>query len=213
MMLPERRQRAGLGDAIRHQLPRPFRSGDRLADGPSVRGAGARGRGQLRCAFLAGFDFDDARFERRPYDPVTAYAQSKTADVLLAVGISRRWAGDGITANACAPGLAHTNLSRHLDAATLQMLGAQDAHGNRLTPPHFKTPAQAAATTALLAASPLLNGVTGRYFEENQEAQVIQGDLGILAGGPDATTGFVAEWSLDPAAADRLWKHALAAIS
>lgn len=32
------------------------------------------------------FDFDDPHFERRPYDPWAAYAQSKTAGVLLAVG-------------------------------------------------------------------------------------------------------------------------------
>ncbi|MYS24214.1 NAD(P)-dependent dehydrogenase, short-chain alcohol dehydrogenase family [Streptomyces sp. DvalAA-14] len=214
MMLPERRINA-LGWEM--QLATNYLGHFALVTGlhEALRSA-ERGRVVVVSSgaqLLADFDFDDPQFERRAYDPVTAYAQSKTADVLLAVGISRRWAADGITANACAPGLAHTNLSRYLDAATLQMLGAQDTHGNRLTPPHFKTPEQAAATTTLLAASPLLEGVTGRYFEENQEAKVIQGDPGILAGGPDATTGFVAEWSLDPAAADRLWEHALTAIS
>ncbi|MFG1807641.1 SDR family NAD(P)-dependent oxidoreductase [Streptomyces sp. NPDC049040] len=161
---------------------------------------------------LAGFDFDDPQYERRTYDPLTAYAQSKTADVLLAVGISRRWAADGITANTSAPGVVHTNLARHLDAATLQALGAQDADGNRLTPSHFKTPEQGAATSALLAASPLLDGVTGRYFENNQEAEVIKGDPGILAGGPEATVGLVADWSVDPAAADRLWEYAISVV-
>lgn len=102
----------------------------------------------------AGFDFDDPQFERHPYDPFLAYAQSKTADVLLALGISRRWAKDGITANACAPGWIHTNLARHLDKATLQSLGAMDPDGNLITPDHYKTPAQGAATTVLLAASP-----------------------------------------------------------
>lgn len=73
---------------------------------------------------LTGVDFDDPQFERRPYDPIFAYAQSKTAGVLLAIGISQRWAEDGISANACAPGTIHTNLGRHLPAAALQMLGA-----------------------------------------------------------------------------------------
>jgi NAD(P)-dependent dehydrogenase (short-subunit alcohol dehydrogenase family) len=82
--------------------------------------------------------FDDPHFERRPYDPLIAYAQSKTADVLLAVGISRRWAGDGIHANSCAPGSIHTNLSRHLDTATLQVLGAMDVDGNVITPDYYK---------------------------------------------------------------------------
>ncbi|MFD0138931.1 SDR family NAD(P)-dependent oxidoreductase [Streptomyces sp. NPDC127159] len=152
----------------------------------------------------AGFDFDDPQFERRAYDPFVAYAQSKTADVLLAVGISRRWAEHGITANACAPGVIHTNLARHLDQATLQALGAIDADGNLVIPDHFKTPAQGAATTVLLAASPLLDGVTGRYFEDNQESEVVDG-------GPDVMAG-VAKWSSDPTAADRLWDYALPVV-
>ncbi|SEG57300.1 NAD(P)-dependent dehydrogenase, short-chain alcohol dehydrogenase family [Actinacidiphila yanglinensis] len=153
----------------------------------------------------AGFDFDDPQFARRPYDPFVAYAQSKTADVLLSVGISRRWAEDGIAANACAPGWIHTNLTRHLDQATMQALGAMDADGNLVTPDFFKTPAQGAATTVLLAASPLLDGVTGRYFEDNQESEVVDGGPEVMAG--------VAKWSVDPAAADRLWDQALAVVN
>ncbi|SDI59228.1 NAD(P)-dependent dehydrogenase, short-chain alcohol dehydrogenase family [Nonomuraea jiangxiensis] len=154
----------------------------------------------------APFDFDDPHFERRPYDPWVAYAQSKTADVLLAVGAARRWAGDGITANAFEPGYVHTNLQRHIDAATMRARGAMDEEGNLLMPPHFTTPEQGAATAVLLAASPLMDGVTGRFFSSaNQEAEVVQG-------GPDATTG-VATWSLNPSAADRLWHYALTATT
>ncbi|WP_432195531.1 SDR family NAD(P)-dependent oxidoreductase [Streptomyces sp. bgisy027] len=152
----------------------------------------------------AGFDFDDPQFERHPYDPFLAYAQSKTADVLLAVGISRRWARDGITANACAPGWIHTRLARHVDKATLQSLGAMDPDGNLITPDYYKTPAQGAATTVLLAASPLVDGVTGRYFEDNQESETVDG-------GPDVMAG-VATWAVDPADADRLWDYALPVI-
>ncbi len=152
----------------------------------------------------AGFDFDDPHFERRPYDPFLAYAQSKTALVLFAVGISRRWAKYGIAANSCAPGWIHTNLTRHLDTATMQALGAMDEDGSLLTPDYYKTPAQGAATTVLLAASPLLDGVTGRYFEDNQEAEVVDG-------GPEPMAG-VARWSVDPAAADRLWDLSLPVV-
>ncbi|MFG2356865.1 SDR family NAD(P)-dependent oxidoreductase [Streptomyces sp. NPDC048521] len=152
-----------------------------------------------------GFDFEDPQFERRPYDPFVAYAQSKTADVLLAVGIGRRWAEHGITANSCAPGFIHTNLTRHLDQATMQAFGAMDADGNLVTPDYYKTPAQGAATTVLLAASPLLDGASGRYFEDNQESEIVDG-------GPEPMVG-VARWSVDPAAADRLWDLALPVVS
>jgi NAD(P)-dependent dehydrogenase (short-subunit alcohol dehydrogenase family) len=213
MMLPERQVNA---QGWEMQLATNYLGHFALLTGlrTALRSAG-RGRVvtvSSGAQLLAGVDFDDPQFERRTYDPMIAYAQSKAADVLLAVGISRRWADDGITANACAPGVAHTNLSRHLDAASLQMLGAQDAAGNRLTPDHFKTPEQAAATAVLLAASPLLDGVTGRYFEENQEVETVEGGPARMAGGPAAMTGMVAEWSVDPVAADRLWEHARVAI-
>ncbi|MBU2664285.1 SDR family NAD(P)-dependent oxidoreductase [Actinoplanes bogorensis] len=152
----------------------------------------------------AGVDLDDPHFTARPYDPWVAYAQSKAAEVLLAVAISRRW--DGIAANAVAPGRIHTGLQRHLDPATMRALGAMDADGALIHPDGYKTPGQGAAGEVLLAVSPLLAGVTGRYFDEdNQEAEVV-------AGGPEPTAG-VAQWSVDPVIADRLWDLALTAVS
>ncbi|MCO8269935.1 SDR family NAD(P)-dependent oxidoreductase [Actinoplanes sp. TRM 88003] len=151
----------------------------------------------------AGVDLDDPHFEKRAYDPWVAYSQSKTAVVLLAVAIGRHL--DGVTANAMAPGSIHTNLQRHIDQATMQALGAMDDDGNLIHPDGFKTPEQGAAAEVLLAASPLLAGVTGRYFDEdNQEAAVVPG-------GPEPMMG-VAEWSVDPTTADRLWALAEEAV-
>ncbi|MGK5685520.1 SDR family NAD(P)-dependent oxidoreductase [Actinoplanes sp. URMC 104] len=150
-----------------------------------------------------GVDFDDPHFERRPYDPWVAYSQSKAAEVLLAVALSRR--DPGRTANAVNPGRIHTNLQRHLPPATMRAMGAMDDDGNLLHADGFKTPEQGAAGEVMLAASPLLRGVTGRYFDEdNQEAAVV-------AGGPEPALG-VARWSVDPDAADRLWELAEAAV-
>ena len=50
--------------------------------------------------------FDDIHFAFRLYDPGLAYGQSKTANVLFAVGANARWFGDGITVNAVNPGTA-----------------------------------------------------------------------------------------------------------
>ena len=60
--------------------------------------------------------FDDLFFARRAYDPGLAYGQSKTANVLFAVEATRRWAADGITANALMPGGIWTPLQRHWSA-------------------------------------------------------------------------------------------------
>ncbi|POX64570.1 oxidoreductase [Streptomyces sp. Ru62] len=149
------------------------------------------------------FDFDDPHFARRPYDPWTAYGQSKSAEVLFTVA-ARRWADDGITANALNPGYILTALQRHLDDDTMRAFGVMDAEGNLTPLPHYKTPAQGAATSVLLAASPLLKGVTGRYFEDNQEARVVHGD--------EEGPGGVAAHALDPRAADRLWAYAADAL-
>ncbi|MZD10499.1 SDR family NAD(P)-dependent oxidoreductase [Streptomyces sp. SID5785] len=149
------------------------------------------------------FDFADPHFTRRPYDPWTAYGRSKTAGVLLAVGVGRRM-GDGITANALNPGYILTRLQRHLDDDTMRAFGVMDADGNLTPLPFYKSPAQGAATSVLLAASPLLDGVTGRYFEDNQEARTVRGD--------EDRPGGVAGHALDPVAADRLWEVAEAAL-
>src|SRR5436190_12612290 len=79
----------------RHGRSRRSRRSLRGAERERARVVVVSSGAQLR----AGVDFDDPQFERRPYDPFGAYAQSKTAEVLLAIGISRRWAEDGISAN------------------------------------------------------------------------------------------------------------------
>ncbi|UED84179.1 SDR family NAD(P)-dependent oxidoreductase [Streptomyces profundus] len=149
------------------------------------------------------FDFADPHFEDRPYDPWAAYGQSKSADILFAVG-ARRWAADGITANALNPGYILTGLQRHVDDDTMRAFGVMDGEGRVRPLSYYKTPEQGAATSVLLAASPLLAGVTGRYFEDNQQAPTVRGD-------EDTPTG-VAAHALDPAAADQLWDYGLSAL-
>ena len=131
--------------------------------------------------------FDDLHFDFRPYDPWLAYGQSKTANVLFAVEATRRWASDGITVNALMPGAIYTNLQRHTGG-----------RGSGRTPEEwFKTTAQGAATSVLLAVSPLLDGVGGRYFVDGAEAETVDRRTGTLGG--------VARYALDPANAERLW--------
>jgi NAD(P)-dependent dehydrogenase (short-subunit alcohol dehydrogenase family) len=136
--------------------------------------------------------FEDIHFEHRPYEPFSAYGQSKTANVLFAVEGTKRWADDGITINALMPGGIRTNLQRYVPDEELERMrvaaGATDSM--------WKTPEQGAATSILVATSPLLDGVGGRYFEDCNEAEV--GKLSARNG--------VAEFALDPDAAARLWQ-------
>ena len=143
--------------------------------------------------------FEDLHFAFRPYEPFLAYGQSKTANVLFAVEATRRWAGDGITANALMPGGIETNLQRHVDPDYMEQARAR--YGAQI---RFKTVEQGAATSVLLAVSPQLEGVGGRYFEDCNEAEV----LTKRGEGPSALSG-VAWFALDETIAERLWEESL----
>jgi len=74
--------------------------------------------------------------------------------------------------------------------------------GGLKTPPERrKTVQQGAATSVLLAASPLLDGAGGRYFEDCNEARTVIERPADISG--------VAPYAVDPAEADRIWELAL----
>jgi NAD(P)-dependent dehydrogenase (short-subunit alcohol dehydrogenase family) len=156
---------------------------DALAEAHGARIVSVSSSGHL----LSPVVFDDLHFDFRPYDPMVAYGQSKTADALLAVEATRRWSGEGIYANALNPGAIATGLQQHT--------------GGLKTPKERqKTIQQGAATSVLLAASPLLDKAGGRYFEDCNEAPVVTRR-------PADYTG-VAWYAVDQANAGRLWDTA-----
>lgn len=155
--------------------------------------AGRHGGARIVCVsssgnLIAPVLFGDMHFNFLSYDPLIAYGQSKSACALMAVEATRRWAADGIVANALNPGAIATNLQKHT--------------GGLKTPPERqKNTAQGAATSVLLAASPLLAGVGGRYFEDCNEAPVVRQRPADYRG--------VAAYALDPVLAERLWNDTL----
>ena len=141
-------------------------------------------------------DFDDLFFERCQYHGGKAYAQSKVANILFAVEATKRWGPDGIMANAVHPGGIKTRLQRHNEGVELP-----ESTKKTLESWPWRTAEQGAATTVLLAASPLLDGVGGRYFENCNEAVLC--DPENPTGERDAPG--VAPYAIDPEAAARLW--------
>jgi NAD(P)-dependent dehydrogenase (short-subunit alcohol dehydrogenase family) len=164
-----------------------------LAAAGEARIVSVSSRGHLRSPVV----FDDINFTRRDYDPWLAYGQSKTANVLFAVAATRHWAGDGITANALHPGGIWTNLTRHLPDDLRESLRTDPSA-------EYKTPEQGAATSVFVATSPLLDGIGGRYFEDCNQAAP-------YPGGPERVG--VADYALDPSAAQQLWEISTTAIS
>jgi len=141
--------------------------------------------------------FDDINYGDREYTPFGAYGQSKTANVLFAVGATDRWAEQGIVANALMPGGIATNLQRHVGEEFIQArLKEMEERGQTMT---LKTPEQGAATSVLLAVRPELAGIGGRYFEDCNEAAVVE------PGTEHEAAAGVAGYALDRDNADRLW--------
>jgi NAD(P)-dependent dehydrogenase (short-subunit alcohol dehydrogenase family) len=176
---------------------------DALAEGASR--AGSSGSSRIVSVSSSGHGaspvvFEDIHFEHRAYEPSLAYGQSKTANALFAVGVSRRWAEDGILANSLMPGGIWTPLQRHWSEEARAAAEEQARQAEEAGLFSMKTPKQGAATSVLLAASPLVEGVGGRYFEDCNEAEVVSELNGIHG---------VREYALDPAAADRLWDKSL----
>jgi NAD(P)-dependent dehydrogenase (short-subunit alcohol dehydrogenase family) len=107
-------------------------------------------------------DFDDLQGARR-YAPLTAYAQSKLANVLFTYELARRLAGTGVTANCLHPGVIGTRLLS-------DYMGRSRVTGwvSNLAFPNAE---KGAKPSIRLASDPALAAVTGKYFHELREAE------------------------------------------
>lgn len=74
--------------------------------------------------------------------------------------------------------IADTSLARHMD---MQQVADFIAAGELALPPQ-KTVEQGAATSVLLAASPTVEGITGRYFEDCAQSEPVTERAGAVAG-------------------------------
>ncbi|WP_346895707.1 SDR family NAD(P)-dependent oxidoreductase [uncultured Roseibium sp.] len=139
--------------------------------------------------------YDDPDYLTRPYDRWEAYGQSKTACALFALGLTKRYSGDGIFANTMNPGGSMTGLQRFLTDQEQRDLGWIDDKGNVTA--RWRSPEQCAATAVWIATAPETEGVGGRYFEECNES------------GPwheDRPMNGVHTYAASPENADRLWE-------
>jgi NAD(P)-dependent dehydrogenase (short-subunit alcohol dehydrogenase family) len=141
---------------------------------------------------FGGMDFDDPHFENREYDKWSSYGQSKTANVLFSVELTRRLGGDGVTANAVHPGVIMTELARHMEPADIETLQSRAPKGGLA----FKPVEAGAATSVWAATAPDLEGRGGLYLEDCQ--------IGVPAEDAEEGSGY-ASYAVDPESAARLW--------
>jgi WW domain-containing oxidoreductase len=99
--------------------------------------------------------------DQRVYEPLVTYAQAKSANAIYAKELSRRLAPRGVSVNSWDAGsIGVARLDQHRGWAQRLVYPAA-----RL---FMKSAAQRAATAALLAASPLVAGISGEYWSNCQ---------------------------------------------
>lgn len=109
---------------------------------------------------LGSLDFEDLQCEKK-YGPFRAYGQSKLALIMFTYELANRLEGTDITVNALHPGAIRSDLARHFNwfirgfysAAKIFMKGTK----------------KGAETSIYLAASPEVEGTTGKYFSNKKE--------------------------------------------
>ncbi|KAJ6477158.1 short-chain dehydrogenase [Mycena vitilis] len=143
-------------------------------------------------SFVSGVNFDTLGHpDRDSYNSVDAYSQSKAANVLTAIELSKRSNGL-VNAYSLCPGVIYTTIMRKADGPTeLHKLGILDAEGKpnneKFT---FKTLPQGAATTMVAALNPALNDTPGAFLSDCVRV---------------ANLEVVAPHSCDAANAEKLW--------
>lgn len=105
-----------------------------------------------------GIDFDDLQMERH-YSVLRAYADTKLAGVYFTRELARRWAGQGVTANAVHPGGVRTELGGGGE------LRGPAGWGWWLASRFMRSPGSGAKPVVRLAADDDVAGVSGAYFD------------------------------------------------
>eukprot|EP00892_Ulva_mutabilis_P001560 jgi/Ulvmu1/11404/UM075_0066.1 len=140
--------------------------------------------------------FDDLDLKKQGYSPWVAYGQSKTANILMAVEIERRYGPEGLHATAVMPGGILTGLQIHVGDDMLKRWEQPEIKK------FMKNTEQGAATTMWAAVGKDWEGKGGKYLdncavpgEAPQDSQMMD---------PGYRT-----WAMDPEAAEKLWEVSL----
>lgn len=93
------------------------------------------------------------------YSTFQFYSQSKLANTLYALELANRLKGTNATANSIAPGFVKTNIGRNSNRVMKAVF-------NVVSSLFARTVAEGAATQCYVTTGPMLNGVSGYFFED-----------------------------------------------
>jgi NAD(P)-dependent dehydrogenase (short-subunit alcohol dehydrogenase family) len=130
---------------------------------------------------IARLNLDDLAMDHL-YIGLLAYGRSKLMNVVFTYELARRLKGSGVTANCLHPGLVSSDLGNNNSGLWRPAFNAYHYVAQR--------PEKGAECIVYLAASPELEGITGRYFSHKNAVKSSRA-------------------SYDPAAGERLWQFSL----
>lgn len=101
-------------------------------------------------------NFDDLE-GRKKWSSITAYSQSKLANVMFTYQLAEKLAARNITVNCLHPGVIASDITRDMPGFVRFLAGV-----------FLKNTEQGAATSVYLAASLEVAGITGKYFDDKK---------------------------------------------
>lgn len=117
-------------------------------------------------------DLDDINSEKKEYSRIAAYGQSKLANILFSLELSKKLQGSGVTTYSLHPGVVRTELGRHIE----DMMGPLKFLAQCIWPlmvPFTKTPAEGAQTSIYCAVDESLDNTTGKYYSDCTEKKTM----------------------------------------
>jgi NAD(P)-dependent dehydrogenase (short-subunit alcohol dehydrogenase family) len=146
----------------------------------------------------AGIFFDDLDLSKQGYDPMVAYAQSKTANIYMANSIDRKYGAAGLRAVSVHPGMIFTTqLGRHMSPEELAGFAPMAAFA--------RSAEQGAATTVWAALSPHFDTQGGVYLADAGVSSIATANEHFAGNG-------YAPHTFNEEAEEKLWKLSFSAV-
>jgi NAD(P)-dependent dehydrogenase (short-subunit alcohol dehydrogenase family) len=151
---------------------------------------------------LCPINFDNVNLEGT-YNEWVAYSHSKTANILFANELERRYGSKNLHATSLHPGGVYSNLADHItDPAIIDMMSTPEVRN------YYKNTAQGAATSVYAALSKEWKDKGGKYLSDCVEQGPIDPEANFLSMESDGYK----PWAYDEASERKLWALSLKAI-